>query len=525
MLPESTEDKEPSFQSDTRVCLQGESRLHLATGVDLVEEPTRELEREVSVTPEPRCCDRDGRIPSGMGGGVRTDMLRWSMVRRGEKSPHKSFGVDGRKLGGENFHQRQGEHSCEASNGQQNSSVLYQQDGGNSLTQPITSGMPALAMVSPTPNNSLCRVPTRNKQYRGRQAITATPIVGGMDAEQGSFLPCHESSEEMPNRPVCQSAQPSTPQVHQLETGPICNRNGCSQGEMDRSERICISPLCPNSQVSTEGETGGMHSHIGGPDMEHPAMVSSFSRIVCSSPSPVTKEAGPSVRSVQQVSPNPGPSASRLEGVRQQHKSQGISERSTNLIQAGWSKGTNSAYQSAWTRWSSWCGERKINPFSCSVKYFLAELYEEGLQHRTINVIRSAVSMTHDSVEGLPIGQHPMVSRLLKGVYNLRPPKPRYVSTWDVDSVLRHITAMGENDSLKLRDLSRKLALLMAMVEASRSSELQALDLRYRVFSPDAVSFRLRSLTKKRVVGAPPKEVVFGAFPEDSQLCVVKINV
>ena len=253
----------------------------------------------------------------------------------------------------------------------------------------------------------------------------------------------------------------------------------------------------------------------------HPAMVSSSSRIVCSSPSPVTKEAGPSVRSVQQVSPNPGPSASRLEGVRQQHKGQGISERSTNLIQAGWSKGTNSAYQSAWTRWSSWCGEWKINPFSCSVKYFRLNFYEEGLQHRTINVICCAVSMTHDLVKGLLIGQHPMVSRLLKGVYNLRPPKPRYVSTWDVDSVLRHITAMGENDSLKLRDLSRKLALLMAMVEASRSSELQSLDLRYRVFSPDAVSFRLSSLTKKRVVGAPPKEVVFGAFPEDSRLCVV----
>ena len=61
------------------------------------------------------------------------------------------------------------------------------------------------------------------------------------------------------------------------------------------------------------------------------------------------------------------------------------------------------------------------------------------------------------------------------------------------------------------------------MVEASRSSVLQALDLCYRdVFSPDAVSFRLSSLTKKRVTGAPPKEVVFGAFPEDSRLCVVK---
>ncbi len=70
---------------------------------------------------------------------------------------------------------------------------------------------------------------------------------------------------------------------------------------------------------------------------------------------------------------------------------------------------------------------------------FLAELFEQGLQHRTINTIRSAVSMTHKQVEGTPIGQHPLVTRLLKGVYNKRPPMPKYSSTWDVDVVTRHI--------------------------------------------------------------------------------------
>ena len=149
-------------------------------------------------------------------------------------------------------------------------------------------------------------------------------------------------------------------------------------------------------------------------------------------------------------------------------------------------------------------------------------MYEEGLQHRTLNVIRSAVSMTHNSIEGHPIGQHPLVSRLLKGVYNLRPPKPRYTSTWDVDKVLRYLISLGENTALSLKVLSRKLVLLMAMVTASRTSELQALDLRYRVFGPTSVTFRLASLTKKRTAGAPPKEVSFGAFPDDPHLCVVE---
>ena len=45
----------------------------------------------------------------------------------------------------------------------------------------------------------------------------------------------------------------------------------------------------------------------------------------------------------------------------------------------------------------------------------------------------------------------------------------------------------------------------MAMVEASRMSELQALDYRYRCYQPESVVLR-----------APPKKIMFGAFPEDS---------
>ena len=129
--------------------------------------------------------------------------------------------------------------------------------------------------------------------------------------------------------------------------------------------------------------------------------------------------------------------------------------------------------------------------------------------------------MTHPQVEGSPIGQHPLVSRLLKGVYNKRPPMPRYSSTWDVDVVTRYIASMGGNENLPLKQLSRKLALLMALVEASRTSELGALDIRFRTYRPAGVVFKLASLTKKRTPGLPPKELFFGAFPGDQKLCVV----
>ena len=50
--------------------------------------------------------------------------------------------------------------------------------------------------------------------------------------------------------------------------------------------------------------------------------------------------------------------------------------------------------------------EREVDPLSCGIQSFLeflASLYEEGLQHQSINAIRSAVSMTHRHVEGVPI--------------------------------------------------------------------------------------------------------------------------
>ena len=254
------------------------------------------------------------------------------------------------------------------------------------------------------------------------------------------------------------------------------------------------------------------------------------------SPSPVLGQKPSANTDIQQHTPgsfrsptsNGDPRAapvSRMEGLRKNHRAAGISERSSKLILSGWSKGTTSSYQSGWKKWSCWCNRREINPFSCDIKHFLdflSEVFEDGLQHRTINSIRSAVSMTHDRVEGVPTRQHPLVTRLLKGVYNLCSPHPRYSDTWNVDMVIQHLQSLGDNSKLTLKVLGQKLALLMVLVEASRSSELHALDVHYSVFKPEGVLLRLPTLTKKRVCGAPPSQLFFAAFPEDQNICVVR---
>ena len=59
-------------------------------------------------------------------------------------------------------------------------------------------------------------------------------------------------------------------------------------------------------------------------------------------------------------------------------------------------------------------------------------------------------------------------------------------------------------------------------VAASHTSELHALDLRFRAFNPESVLFKLSSLTKKRKVEASLKECFFDAFKEDGCLCIME---
>ena len=108
---------------------------------------------------------------------------------------------------------------------------------------------------------------------------------------------------------------------------------------------------------------------------------------------------------------------------------------------------------------------------------FLAQSFDEGLEYRTINTYRSALSGVLPPMEGFPVGQHSLVVRLLKGILNLRPAMPRYQQSWDVNVALDYMRSLPGNQLLPLKVLTQKLALLLALTAPKRSSELKLLDL------------------------------------------------
>ena len=114
------------------------------------------------------------------------------------------------------------------------------------------------------------------------------------------------------------------------------------------------------------------------------------------------------------------------------------------------------------------------------------------------------------------MGQHPHVSRMLKGAFNQR---PRYEVMWDVSIVLNYIESLGESDSLSLQILTWKLAMILALTRPSRSADLVMLDLRYCRHTPEGVVFQEASLAKQSRHGKPRTQFFFPAFPSNGRLC------
>ena len=495
----------------------------------MVDQTPQLLEWSGYRSPTSRHHHGDGCLQDRLGSHLQRNKNWGILVTPGATSSYQLLGTSGGGVCSEIIHEGAVQHSRPSTNGQPDSRCLCQQDGWDPLLGVDASGLPVVAVVSPQRDNTLSRVPAWCPEHCGRRGITISSNLSRVEAQCQCVSVCSENPRSLHSRLVRHPPQSPVAQVCELETRSFCHDDRCLQSQLAGPPRLCLPTICSVGEVYPEDTHGREHCSADSFSLAGSGMVSSPTGVGGGASSPANQVMEPIDRPLRRHSspdkPREAP-VSCVESVRERYTSAGLSQQTADLLVAGWSQGTNTAYESGWRRWTCWCDSSHVDPFSSGIQPFLdfvvGSLFTEGLQYRTVNGIRSAVSMTHNPIENLPIGQHPLVKRLMRGVYNSRPPQPRYSNTWEVSGVLGYLSGLGVNSSLSLKILSEKLALLMALVTASRTSELHALDLWYRVFKPEGVLFKLASLTKKRQVGASPKECFFGAFSEDKHLCVVE---
>ena len=164
------------------------------------------------------------------------------------------------------------------------------------------------------------------------------------------------------------------------------------------------------------------------------------------------------------------------------YSSKGFSKKTRNLLAKSWRKGTQKDYRSKFRQFDSWCREQQVDTYTASLANcadFLTHLFEKGLKYRTINGYRSMLSSVLAPVGNVPVGQHPFIIRLLKGVFNERPPERKLLPEWDLLLVL---ACLKEEPFEPLKDaslkyLTWKVCFLLAIITLQRCSDLQSLQL------------------------------------------------
>jgi hypothetical protein len=129
--------------------------------------------------------------------------------------------------------------------------------------------------------------------------------------------------------------------------------------------------------------------------------------------------------------------------------------------------------------------------------------------------------MTHVPVDGMRVGCHYLVKRLMKGIFNKRPPVPRYAVTWPVGTVFRYLKNLSTNAELPLKMLTMKTAILVALVSADRGATITKLSLEFMVSAEGELRFLVAHPTKTTRPGSGVREVVLKKYVQERRICPV----
>ena len=206
--------------------------------------------------------------------------------------------------------------------------------------------------------------------------------------------------------------------------------------------------------------------------------------------------------------------------------SKGFSEGTINLIMNSWRDGTKKQYHVYLKQWEQYFQQRCM-PYSPTLKNgaeFLTYLSERGYSYNQISMARSALSTVIDLDGGLlTFGKHPMIKRILKGLYERKPHFPRYSTVWNVKTLFNYFRSLPAPPSLDVGTLGKKLALLLCILGGGqRSQTLNVLNIQDIKILNDKCIIPIMDKIKQSRPGKHMKPLEFRVYVEESKLCVVE---
>lgn len=150
---------------------------------------------------------------------------------------------------------------------------------------------------------------------------------------------------------------------------------------------------------------------------------------------------------------------------------QGVPEEAIKITMSSISTGTLKQYNKGLQLWWNFAQAKKQNPYVFereNILVFLTREFNKGATYNVLNTMRSAISL----IIGPVVGEDSSIKRFFKGVFRLKPTKPKYNYMWNPKLVLDYFRRMEPNDQLSLKSITKKLACLLALTTAHRLQTL-----------------------------------------------------
>ena len=187
-----------------------------------------------------------------------------------------------------------------------------------------------------------------------------------------------------------------------------------------------------------------------------------------------------------------------------------------------WRPSTLNQYKVYLNKWIAYCNTQKIDPLksnSISGLEFLRILFKQGLSYSAINSARSALSCIFYCP---PFGESPLVIKFMRSIYNCRPSRPRYDKTWDVSLVLKTLEKWSPGLLLSRRDITMKLATLLALVSGQRIQTIHALDINFLHVDHKCVTFTINKLMKQNSANNKTgNQIIIPKYEKNKKICPV----
>ena len=142
--------------------------------------------------------------------------------------------------------------------------------------------------------------------------------------------------------------------------------------------------------------------------------------------------------------------------------------------------------------------------------------------YRSICNARSALNNIIYLPEFSDISQYPLIKKFIKGIFNLRPPQPRYEEIWNVSIVIQFIDEWGYNDYLSLKQLTIKTATILLLLSGERINTLSSFDIKNMIIGEHKCIFIPSKLLKHSRPCYVNKPVKFYEHEENLNICPVK---